>query len=66
MAGLVHIFRQQNPNLAFPERLILEAFESAELADKKPHPRMLISMDWPSTKNKINEAVQQYLGMENN
>jgi hypothetical protein len=65
LAGLIEVFSQQNPDFAFPERLILEALQSAELADKKPEPRMLKSVDWQSTKVTINEAVKSYLNPEN-
>jgi len=58
---LIQFYRQKNPGAAFPERLILEALQTSELADKKPHPRMLIALDWPSTKNKINKAVKSYI-----
>ena len=63
---LIQIFRQRNPGFAFPERMVLEALQTAELADKKPHPRMLIPLDWLATKTKINEVVQWYVNKEIN
>ncbi len=66
LAQLIPIFLLKNPGVAFPERLIIEALQTAELADKKPHPRMLKPMDWPAAKDKINESVQQFLNREFN
>jgi hypothetical protein len=62
---LIEFCHQQNPGFAFTERMVLEALQTAELADKKPHPRMLIPLDWPASKQKINEAVQRYVKWEN-
>jgi uncharacterized protein (UPF0248 family) len=61
LAELIGFFRQQNPQLAYPDRLVLEALQLAELADKKPHPRMLVPLDWQATKAKINAAVRNQL-----
>jgi len=63
---LIQFYRQKNPGAGFPERLILEALQTSELADKKPHPRMLIPLDWSSTKKKINEAVNSFIKKNSN
>lgn len=65
LAQLIEIFRKRNPGIAFPERIVLEALQSAELADKKPHPRMIKPLEWNATKSKINEAIQHFLNEEN-
>ena len=58
---LIPLFQAQYTSAGFAERRILEALESAELADKKPHPFMLQPMDWAETKSQIGKAIQQYL-----
>ena len=45
----------------FPERIILEAFQYAELADKKPNPNMLIELYWEEVKTKVQLAIDNYL-----
>lgn len=65
LAEMINILKARNPRLAYPERLVLEALQSAELADKKPHPRMINPLDWNATKEKINEAIQHFLNEEN-
>jgi hypothetical protein len=59
---LVHIFQSSNPGRAYPDRLLAEALQLAELADKKPQPRMLILLDWQAAKDKINAAVKEFFG----
>ncbi len=59
---LIQIYKQRNPGTAFPERLVPEALQLAEMADKKPNPRMLSKLDWPATKAKINTGLRDYLG----
>jgi len=61
---LLKFYRQKNPNVAFPERVIIEALQTAELADKKPHSRMLKPMDWPDPKHKIYEVIMGFLKRE--
>jgi hypothetical protein len=58
---LIGHFQKHKPGFAFPERMVLEALQSAELADKKPHPKMLIPMDWSATKTQINTAIQRFM-----
>lgn len=61
LAELIGFFKQQNPQLAYPDRLVLEALQVAELADKRPHPRMLFPLDWQATKAKINAVIRSQL-----
>lgn len=59
---LVQIFQRNNLGRAYPDRLLAEALQLAELADKKPEPRMLKPLNWQAVKDKINAAVKEFLG----
>lgn len=61
IAQMIEIYKQRHPQLAFPERMVLEGFQYAELADKKPNPNMLIDLSWEDVKSKIARAIQDYL-----
>jgi len=63
MAQMIEIYKQRHPQLAFPERMVLEGFQYAELADKKPNPNMLIDLSWEDVKSKIAHAIQEYLNL---
>ena len=63
IAQMIEIYKQRHPQLAFPERLILEGFQYAELADKKPNPNMLIDLSWEDFKSKIAHRIQDYLNL---
>jgi hypothetical protein len=64
IAQMIEIYKLRHPQLAFPERLILEGFQYAELADKKPNPAMLIDLTWVEVKNKIVAAINDYLHLK--
>lgn len=64
IAQMIDIYKQRNPQLAFPERIVLEGFQYAELADKKPDPKMLIDFSWEDAKNNIGNAIQEYLNLK--
>jgi hypothetical protein len=63
IAQMIEIYKQRHPQLAFPERMVLEGLQYAELADKKPNPTMLIDLSWEEVKSKIAQAIQDYLNM---
>ncbi|MFN4854884.1 MAG: nucleotidyl transferase AbiEii/AbiGii toxin family protein [Bacteroidota bacterium] len=58
---MIRIFSKAYPKFASPERNILEGLQCAELADKKPMPRMLIPLTWEEVKKKIDAAIKEYL-----
>ena len=58
---MIEMYKKSHPLIKFPERIVLEAFQYAELADKKPNPNMLIDMSWNGAKKKIQFAIEQYL-----
>jgi hypothetical protein len=61
MAQMIEIYKHRHPKIAFPERMVLEGFQYAELADKKPNPNMLIDLSWENVKSKIDVAINNYL-----
>jgi hypothetical protein len=61
LSEIISLFRKSNPETAFPDRIVAEALQMAELADKKPDPKMLKHLPWEDAKSKINEAVRNYL-----
>lgn len=61
LSELIPLFQAKEESVGLAERRVLEALESAELADKKPHPFMLLPMDWAETKNQIGKAIRLYL-----
>jgi hypothetical protein len=63
ISQMIEIYRQRHPQIAYPERIVLEGFQYAELADKKPHPNMLIDLSWEDVKSKIARTIQEYLYM---
>jgi hypothetical protein len=63
IAQMIEIYKQRHPQLAFPERMVLEGLQYAELADKKPNPTMLIDLSWEDVKSKIAHAIQEYLNL---
>ena len=64
IAQMIEIYKQRHPQLAFPERIVLQGFQYAELADKKPYPNMLIDLSWEDVKSKIAHAIQDYLNLK--
>jgi len=60
VSQLIEIYKQSHPTIEFPERMLLEAFQYAELADKKPNPNMLIKLSWEEVKTKIQIAIDNY------
>jgi hypothetical protein len=63
MAQMIEIYKQRHPQLAFPERIVIEGFQYAELADEKPYPNMLIDLSWEDVKSKIAHAIKDYLNL---
>jgi hypothetical protein len=63
IAQMIEIYKQRHPQIAFPERMVLEGFQYAELADKKPNPTMLIDLSWEDVKSKIAHAIEVYLNL---
>jgi hypothetical protein len=63
IAQMIEIYKQRHPQFAFPERMILEGLQYAELADKKPNPTMLIDLSWEEVKSKIARAIHNYLNV---
>jgi hypothetical protein len=61
LSQLISLFQKRNPGIVFPDRLVTEAMQLAELADKKSGPRMIKPMSWEAAKSKINLAVLAYL-----
>ena len=61
LSEIISLFQMRNPEIAFPDRLVSEALQMAELADKKPNPRMLKPLSWETAKTKINAAVREFL-----
>jgi len=58
---MLALYRGINPDMSDPERLVLEALQLAELADKKPNPKMLRPLDWQEAKNIIQTSVLRFL-----
>jgi hypothetical protein len=63
IAQMIEIYKQRHPQLVFPERMVLEGLQYAELADKKPNPNMLIDLSWEEVKSRIAHAIQDYLNL---
>ena len=61
LTEIISLFQMRNPEIAFPDRLVSEALQMGELADKKPNPRMLKPLSWETAKTKINAAVREFL-----
>lgn len=61
ISEMIEIYKQSNNILAHPDRIVLEAFQYAELADKKPNPNMLYKLPWDEVKMKIQKAIETYL-----
>jgi hypothetical protein len=61
VSQMIDIFKQSHPMAEFPERIVLEALQYSELADKKPNPNMLIGISWNEVKARINLAIHEYL-----
>lgn len=61
ISEMIEIFKKAHPAFEFPERIILEGFQCAELADNKPNPNMLIELKWEQVKDKINLAIKNHL-----
>ena len=61
ISEMIEIYKQSNNILAHPDRIVLEALQYAELADKKPNPNMLYKLSWDEVKMKIQKAIETYL-----
>lgn len=60
ISQMIEIYKNFHPMAESPERIVLEALQYAELADKKPNPNMLSKVTWNDVKVKINKAVSDY------
>jgi len=61
LSDMIEIYKLRHPHVANPDRIVLEGLEYIELADKKPNPKMLNNLNWLGVKNRIQQAVQEYL-----
>ena len=58
---MLEIYKKSHPLVEYPERMLLEAFQYAEIADKKPNPKMLINLSWEEVNAKIQLAIDNNL-----
>jgi hypothetical protein len=58
---MIKIYADYHPQIQKPERIIIEALQFAELADKKPNPNMLIPLTWQDAKNILQKEINTYM-----
>jgi hypothetical protein len=61
ISQMIEIYKNSHPMAESPERIVLEALQYSELADKKPNPNMLSEFTWNDVKEKINTAVSDFV-----
>jgi hypothetical protein len=62
---MINLYNARHKNFSYANRNIIEAFEYAELADKKPNPIMIQNLSWIETKEKIKNAVDGFIQSNN-
>ncbi len=61
ISQMIETYKNFSPLSESPERIVLEALQYSELADKKPNPNMLSEITWNDVKARINLAIHEYL-----